>query len=59
MRPQKFSEGDLVLLYDQGSELLGEGKLKPVWDGPYVVKIVLEKVYYNLVDYEGISLAEP
>ena len=28
--PQIFSEGDLVLLYDQASELLGEGKFNPM-----------------------------
>ena len=36
--PQKFSEGEFILLYDQASELLGVGKFKPMWHGPYVVK---------------------
>ena len=30
-----------------------------MWRGPYVVKHVLEKGAYELVDYEGIALAEP
>ena len=30
-----------------------------MWHGPYVVKHVLEKGAYELVDYEGTALAEP
>ena len=30
-----------------------------MWHGPYVVKQVLEKGTYELVDYEGTALAEP
>ena len=36
--PRIFSEGDLVLLYDQASEPLGVGKFNPMWHGPYIVK---------------------
>ena len=57
--PRRFSEGDLVLLWDQTKEPLGEGKFNPMWHGPYVVKHVLEKGAYELVDYEGMTLAEP
>ena len=57
--PWKFSEGDFVLLYDQASEPLGAGKFNPMWHGPYMVKRVLEKGAYELVDYEGTALAEP
>ena len=52
-------EGDLVLLWDQAKEPLGEGKFNPMWHGPYVVKRVLEKGAYELVDYEGIDLEKP
>ena len=58
-RPRRFSEGDLVLLWDQAKEPLEEEKFNPVWHGPYVVKRVLEKGAYELVDYEGTALAEP
>ena len=58
VHPRRFSEGDLVLLWDQAKEPLGEGKFNPMWHGPYVVKQVLEKGSYELVDYEGTSLAE-
>ena len=34
VRPRKFSEGDLVLLWDQAKEPLGEGKFNPMWNGP-------------------------
>ena len=54
-----FSEENLVLLWDQPKEPLGEGKFNPMWHGPYVVKRVLEKGAYELVDYEGIALEEP
>ena len=56
---RRFSEGDLVLLWDQAKEPLGEGKFNPMWHGPYVVKRVLEKGAYELVDYEGIALVDP
>ena len=59
VHPRKFSEGDLVLLWDQDKETLGVGKFNPMWHGPYVVKCVLEKGTYELVDYEGTALVEP
>ena len=59
VRPRVFSEGELVLLWDQPKEPLGAGKFNPMWRGSYVVKRVLEKGSYELVDYEGIALAEP
>ena len=55
---RKFSEGDLVLLWDQAKETLGEGKFNPMWHGTYEVKHMLEKGVYELVDYEGIALEE-
>ena len=58
VHPRMFSEGDLVLLWDQAKEPLGAGKFNPMWHGPYVVKRVLEKDAYELVDYEGTTLAE-
>ena len=59
VRLWKFSEGDLVLLYDQASEPLGAGKFNPMWHGPYIVKRVLDKGDYELVYYKGTSLAKP
>eukprot|EP00253_Pinus_taeda_P012947 PITA_12947 len=38
VKPRIFSEGDLVLLYDQESDKLGAGKFKSLWMGPYIVK---------------------
>jgi hypothetical protein len=57
-KPREFSEGDLVILYEQDSDLLGVGKFEPMWRGPYIVKRVLEKGAYELVDYDGIPLRE-
>ena len=59
VRPRKFSEGDLFLSWDQAKEPLGVGKFNPMWHGHYVVKHVLEKGTYELVDYEGMTLEEP
>ena len=59
VHPRRFSEGDLVFLWDQPKEPLGAGKFNPMWHGPYVVKRVLEKGAYELVDYERTALAKP
>ena len=59
IHPRRFSEGDLVLLWNQDKEPLGAGNFNSMWHGPYVVKHVLEKCSYDLVDYEGTALAEP
>ena len=59
IRPRNFSEGDLVLSWDQAKEPLGAGKFNRMWHGPYVLKQVLEKGTYELVDYEKIALTEP
>lgn len=57
--PRNFSEGDLVLVYDQANDKLGVGKFVPMWHGPYVVKRKLEKGAYELVDFDGDSLGKP
>jgi hypothetical protein len=38
VKPPVFSEGDLVLLYEQDHDLLVVGKFDPMWHGPYIVK---------------------
>jgi hypothetical protein len=57
--PWLFSEGDLVLVYDQYKDPLGVGKFKPMWFIPFIVKEVLKKGAYHLVDFEGKALVEP
>ena len=59
VHPRRFSEGDMVLLWDQAKEPLGAGNFNPMWHGPYMVKSVLEKGAYELVDYEGTALVDP
>jgi hypothetical protein len=54
-----FFEGDLVLVYNQDKDPLGAGKFKPMWFRPFIVKEVLKKGTYRLVEFEGNSLAEP
>ena len=58
VKPRIFSEGDMVLLYDQEVNKLGAGKFEPMWMGPYIVKRVLAKGAYELVDYDGIPLSQ-
>ena len=48
VHPRVFSEGDLVLVYDQANDTLGAGKFDTVWHGPYIVKHVLGKGSYEL-----------
>jgi hypothetical protein len=57
--PRIFSEGDLVLVYDQDKDPLGAGKFKPMWFRPFIVKEILKKGTYCLVDFEGNALVEP
>jgi hypothetical protein len=59
VRPQIFVEGDLVLVYAQEHNTLGKRKFELMWHGPYVIKQVLDKGSYELVYFEGTSLAEP
>jgi hypothetical protein len=59
IHPQIFSEGDIVLFYDQDKDPLGAGKFKPMWFGPFIVKEVLKKGAYRLVEFEGNSLVDP
>ena len=57
--PCNFSEGDLVLLYDQANDKLGAGKFVPMWHGSYIVKRKLTKGVYELEDFDGVSLGKP
>jgi hypothetical protein len=59
VHPWIFSEGDLVLVYDQDKDPLGAGKFKPMWFEPFIIKEVLRKGTYHLVEFEGNVLAEP
>ena len=59
VKPRVFSKGDLVLLYEQDRDLLWAEKFEAMWRGPYIIKQVLEKGAYELVDYDGIPLSEP
>jgi hypothetical protein len=59
VHPRIFFEGDLVLVYDQDKDPRGAGKFKPMWFEPFIIKEVLKKGAYHLVDFEGNDLAEP
>jgi hypothetical protein len=55
--PRVFSEGDLVLVYDQDKATLGEGKFNPLWHGPFIVRHALWKGAYELEYFEGNVLS--
>ena len=57
--PCVFSEGDLVLVYNPYKDALGAGKFKSMWYGPFIVKRVLGKGAYELVNFKGNKLVEP
>lgn len=59
MHPKVFSEGDLVLVYDQDKNKMGAGKFKPMWYGHFVIKSALKKGAYDLVDFNGNVLSDP
>ena len=59
VQPRIYSEGELVLLYDQEVDVIGIVKFKPLWHGPYIFKRVIAKGAYELLDYDGIPLAQP
>jgi len=56
--PRTFSKGDLTLLYDQDNDKLGTVKFKTMWHGPYIIKCVLQKGAYEVVDYDGNALSQ-
>ena len=49
----------MVLTYDQKHDNPGVGKFKSMWHDPYMISCILEKGAYELVDYDGIPLADP
>jgi hypothetical protein len=59
IHPRVFSEGDLVLVYDQDKDPPGAGKFKSMWFGPFIINEVLKKGAYCFFNFEGNALAEP
>ena len=59
MNPRVYLEGDLVLVYDKAHDKISTSKFEPMWHGPYIIKCVLAKGVYELVDYDSVSLGEP
>jgi hypothetical protein len=57
--PRIFSEGDLVLVNEEDKDPLGASKFKPMWFIPFIMKKVLNKGAYHLVDFKGKYLAKP
>ena len=58
VRPQVFSKGNMVLVYDQDNDEIGKGKFVPKWVGPLVVKTMLKMREYELVNCDGETLSD-
>jgi hypothetical protein len=56
--PRLYTEGDMVLLYYQDKEPLGESKFQPMWQDPYILQRDIEKGAYKLKYYEWNMLVE-
>ena len=52
VHPRTFSEGDLVLIYDQANDKLGKGKFDSMWYNTYVIHLCLRKGAHILADYD-------
>lgn len=59
MHPMVFFEVDLVLVYDQDKDTLGASKFKTMLYSMFIIKKVLKKGDYELVDFDGNVLSEP
>ena len=59
VKPRVFSEGELVLLWDEDKEPPREGKFKSMWLVAYIMSKVLKKGAYELTDFDGNKLLEP
>ena len=59
VHPRTFSEGDMVLVYDQPNDKLGKGKFESMWYDPYIIHRCLRKGAYTLIDSYGQLLENP
>ena len=59
IHPHTFSEGDMVLVYDQPNHKLEKGKFKSIWYGPYIIHHCLRKGAYTLIESDGKLLENP
>ncbi len=57
--PRVFFEGELFLVSDKDKDALRVHKFKSMCYGPFIVKWVLGKGAYKLVNFEGNKLEEP
>ena len=59
VHPRTFSEGDMVLVYDQPNDKLGKVKFESMWYGPYFIHHSLGKGAYTLIESDGQLLQNP
>ena len=59
VKVSKIREGDLVLKQARSVPFDPRGKIKPNWEGSYIVKKILPKGAVRLSDLEGNEFLEP
>ena len=59
VHPCTFSEGNMVLFYDQSNDKLGKEKFESMWYEPYIIHHCLSKGAYILADSDGQLLKNP
>ena len=57
VQPRKFQKGDLILKVLRG--LLGGGKFRPTWSGPYVIRDLTREGAAWLTNLDGNQFMEP
>jgi hypothetical protein len=53
LKPKEFKEGNKVLLFNSKFKIFGKGKLKIIWDGPYVVHSISPSGVVIIMDIKG------
>ena len=60
VQPRSFQQGDLVLRKVLGNtKNPNDGKLGPIWEGPYQVRSVIGVGAYHLEDLNSVPLPQP
>ena len=61
MKSKVFVKGQMVLKFADHIKrnLSAPSKFAPSWEGPYLIKEAIDRIYYRLAIAEGESLIEP
>ena len=59
VRPRNLKEGDLVLKVLRDETFDPEGKIKPRWSGPFIIKKIMSKGATTISDLDGEKMLHP